>query len=141
MNQEKQEMQKSDIEKFIFVKSSAIHGNGIFTSVDIPSGTPILNISGEVISGYECERREEEENNVYIFWNGDDSFIDTSATNKIKYINHNCNYNCDVMESNGDQLILVATKEISSGEELTIDYGYEEIYESCTCVVCDNKNK
>lgn len=127
------------LEKYIYVKTSVIHGSGIFTSVDIPSGTPLIRITGEIISGEECERREEEENNVYIFWNGDDRFIDTSLTEKIKFINHNCNYNCDV-EGFEDELILVASRDISSGEELTIDYGYEEIYEGCTCFDCFNKN-
>lgn len=134
-------MQNSNLEKFIYVQTSSIHGSGIFTSIDIPVGTPILKISGEVISGDECERREEEENNVYIFWNGDDCYIDTATTSKIKYINHNCNYNCDIIEAHDNQLLLVSTKEISSGEELTIDYGYDEIYESCSCFVCDSKNK
>lgn len=134
-------MQHSDFEKQLYIYESRIHGKGIFTSIDIPEGTPVLKISGEIISGDECERREEEENNVYIFWNGDDSYIDTATTDKIKYINHRCEYNCDVIESENNQLMLVATKNINAGEELTIDYGYDEIYDVCPCVVCDNKNQ
>lgn len=129
-----------NIEEHIFVKSSDIHGSGIFTSIPIPAGTRVMKISGEVISGDECERREEEENNVYIFWNGDDCFIDTASTDKIKYINHNCDYNCDIIAGKNDDLLLITTKEIKSGEELTIDYGYDEIYESCSCSLCYNKN-
>lgn len=128
-----------EFEKYIFVRNSLIHGNGLFTSRDIPQGTPLMLITGEVISGDECERREDEENNVYIFWNGDDCFIDTSSTDKIKYINHKCDFNCDISEID-DQLVLVAARNIASGEELTIDYGYEEIYESCSCNECLNKN-
>lgn len=123
----------------IFVNSSSIHGNGIFTSLPISRGTKILQIAGEIISGDECERREEEENNVYIFWNGDDCYIDTASSNKIKYINHRCDYNCDVVEGKGNSLFLVAAKDIPAGEELTIDYGYEEIYEYCSCTHCENK--
>lgn len=130
-----------NIEQAIIVKNSPIHGSGIFTSVDIPANTRIMKISGEIISGEECERREEEENNVYIFWNGDDSYIDTADSDKIKYINHRCDYNCDVIEGKNNDLYLTASRNISAGEELTIDYGYDEIYNYCSCLSCENKEK
>ena len=127
-----------DLEQFVFVKNSSLHGKGIFTSVDIPKNKITMPIIGEVISGDECERREEEENNVYIFWNGD-TYIDTAMTEKIKYINHNCNFNCDVIERDENSLSLIAYRNIKAGEELTIDYGYEEIYENCKCGKCKTK--
>lgn len=92
-----------------------------------------------MISGKECERREEYENNVYIFWNGDECFIDTAGTDKIKFINHRCYYNCEVVESDDQNLFLAAARDISPEEELTIDYGYQEIYSSCSCNSCLNK--
>ncbi len=126
---------KNNFEKFVEVSSSDIHGFGIFTTVDIPKNAPIMVIEGEVISGDECERREIEYDNVYIFWNGD-NYIDTSMTRKIKYINHNCDYNCEVVDRDENSLLLIADRDISAGEELTIDYGYEEIYENCQCALC-----
>ena len=128
-------MEKFALEKYVVVKDSKIHGKGIFTTVDIPEGKRIMVIEGEVISGDECERREEEENNVYIFWNGD-TYIDTAMTDKIKYINHECDCNCDVLDRNKNSLWLVAYRDIKAGEELTIDYGYDEIYEYCKCSLC-----
>lgn len=127
-------MKQLNLEEYMYVKSSEIHGSGLFTSVDIPRGTEIMIISGEVISGEECEKREED-GNVYIFWNGD-NYIDTSNTDKIKFINHNCNYNCDILDRDENSLLLISTKNISAGEELTIDYGYDEIYEFCNCKKC-----
>ena len=121
-------------ETYIEVKSSNIHGKGLFTNKFIPKGQAIMIISGEVIDEQECIRREEE-NNVYIFWNGD-SYIDTSKTEKIKYINHNCDFNCEVLDRDEISLLLVAYKDINNGEELTIDYGYEEIYKTCGCSLC-----
>ena len=125
-----------DLEQFVYVKDSLIHGTGIFTSIDILAGSKIIIIKGEAIDGNECERREEEYNNVYIFWNGDDCYIDTAMTKKIKYINHNCNFNCDVEDNDEQSLLLIAYKDIKAGEELTIDYGYDEIYEYCKCAKC-----
>ena len=130
--------QTNNFEDFVFVKDSSVHGKGIFTSKDIPKKRTIMPIIGEIISGKECERREEEENNVYIFWNGW-KYIDTSKTDKIRYINHNCNFNCDVIDRKDKKLYLIAYREIKAGEELTIDYGYDDIYETCTCEKCKPK--
>jgi SET domain-containing protein len=124
-----------EINKLVLVKPSGIHGKGLFAAADIPAGINVLVISGEVIDEDECIRREEEEGNVYIFWNGD-NYIDTVATDKIKYINHNCDYNCEVTDRDDSTLFLTAAADIKAGDELTIDYGYEEIYTYCTCETC-----
>lgn len=121
-------------ENHVIVRPSNIHGQGIFTTIDITCGSEIMIIDGEVISEEECIRREEE-GNVYIFWN-ETHYIDTYNTKKIKYINHKCDFNCEVVETENDGLLLAASKDIAAGEELTIDYGYDEIYEACQCALC-----
>jgi len=121
------------------VKESSVHGKGLFAKENLNDGQKIIEIKGDVIDADECVRRENE-GNVYIFWQDDDIYIDTIKSEKIKYINHSCKYNCDVIE-NAEKLILIATKNISAGEELTIDYGYDEIYQYCSCISCDNKEK
>jgi len=126
---------KKDWGKSVRVRPSQIEGKGIFAAKDIPAGELVMVISGEVISGKECERREEEDDNVYIFWNGR-YYIDTANTKKIKYINHNCEPNCEVMERDKESLNLVSVREIKAGEEITMDYGYDEIYEICNCSIC-----
>jgi len=127
--------EENTFEKSVVVKESDIHGKGLFTSSFIPQDSIVMIISGEVISEDECVRREEEENNVYIFYNGD-TYIDTVNTDKIKYINHSCNCTCNVLERDEETLYLSAARDINPGEELTIDYGYEEIYELCNCEIC-----
>jgi SET domain-containing protein len=129
----------ADYKEYVHVKESLIHGKGIFISKPVREGEKIMDISGDVIDGYECERREDEENNVYIFWNGDNCYIDTSMTDYIKYINHDCEFNCDVVESDNGGLMLIAYRNIKAGDELTIDYGYEDIYDDCECNTCYSK--
>ena len=121
--------------KFVQVQESEIHGKGIFTTADIQCGKDIMVIKGEVISEEECIRREENENNVYIFWN-EINYIDVNNTDVIKYINHKCDCNCEVDEGDETSLTLIASRDIKTGEELTIDYGYDEIYEYCKCEYC-----
>ncbi|MBU0559558.1 MAG: SET domain-containing protein [Bacteroidetes bacterium] len=119
----------------VVVRYSPIEGKGIFAVNIIPAGELVLIIEGEVISGGECELREENDNNVYIFWNGD-YYIDTINTDKIKYINHCCEPNCEVLDRDENSLNLVAQRDIMEGEEITMDYGYDEIYEMCNCKIC-----
>jgi len=123
----------------LMVQESLLHGKGIFTTVDIPEGEIVMVITGEVIDGNECERREEEEDNFYIFWNGDDNYIDTAKSKVARYLNHLCEPNCYVDEKNELSLYLISDRFISAGEEITIDYDYEEIYENCTCNLCQKK--
>ena len=129
---------KKDFEELIEVRDSKIHGKGIFSTGFIPKGELVMIIRGDVIDEDECMRREDEEDNVYIFWNGD-TYIDTNNYGKIRYINHDCEPNCDVIDRDEDTLNLVAAKNILPGEELVIDYGYEEIYEDCSCNTCLEK--
>ncbi len=126
--------EKEYFENFLYATESGIHGRGLFTSVGINEGQKIMIIKGETISGDECEIREEV-GNVYIFWNGE-TYIDTAMTNKIKFINHNCKCNCYVIDRDEESLVLIAARDIEPDEELTIDYGYEEIYELCRCEIC-----
>jgi len=126
--------------KNVVVKKSGIHGKGIFAGTDFKKNSFIMWIKGDVIDGGECLRRENEENNVYIFWNGD-TYIDTANSKKIRYINHNCSPNCEVEDGDEKRLKLFAARKIKKGEELTIDYGYEEIYDGCKCSTCKRKSK
>lgn len=126
-----------NFESKVSVLSSSIHGLGIFTVTEIPENKTIMEISGEIIDEKECVRRENEENNVYIFWNGD-SYIDAAESDKIRYINHCCDPNCEVVEDNNKRLYLKSIRKIISGEELTIDYGYPEIYKECGCLYCSS---
>ncbi|MBC8043058.1 MAG: SET domain-containing protein [Rhizobacter sp.] len=115
----------------LFVQNSSIEGKGIFTAKSAAAGERLMIITGETIDDEESDRREDEENNFYIFWNGDNCYIDTAQTEKIKFINHSCHPNASVLDRDRDSLYLVASRNIEAGEELTIDYGYDEIYLTC----------
>jgi hypothetical protein len=126
--------------KNLTVKDSSVHGMGLFSTIDHEEGQIITIISGELINADECVKREDE-GNVYIFYKDEDEYIDASNHSQLRYLNHSCNYNCDIDEDENGNLILFAASDIRSGEELTIDYGYDEIYDYCSCSDCENKSE
>ncbi len=124
--------------KNLTVKDSSVHGLGLFSKIKFNKNEIITIISGELINGNECVRRENE-GNVYIFYKDEDEYIDASMHPQLKYLNHSCNYNCNIDEDRNGNLILIADSDIEPYEELTIDYGYDEIYNYCSCSNCENK--
>ena len=124
----------------LIVKNSKVHGLGLFSEIDYREGQIITSIVGEIINSDECIRREDE-GNVYIFYKDEDEYIDASNHLQLRYLNHSCNYNCDIEEDEDGNLMLFASEDIQAGEELTIDYGYDEIYSYCSCNDCDNKTE
>lgn len=117
--------------EYVVVKDSAIDGKGVFATKNCEAGEALMIIAGESIDADECLRRETEEGNVYIFYNDDDRYIDVAKTETIRYLNHSCEPNAEVRARDGDSLYLVARRAIAAGEEITIDYGYDEIYALC----------
>lgn len=122
------------------VLESDLHGKGLFITTNIKEGSYITTIDGENIDANECVRRENEEDNVYIFYKNDNEYIDVSQNQLLRFLNHACDYNCDIDEDENGNLVLFAVTDIPAGSELTIDYGYDEIYNYCSCSECDNKS-
>ena len=134
------------------VKTSKIHGSGIFATEDIKKGTSIIEYIGEKITKKEGDKRSDrrirrylnskETGSVYIFELNTRYDIDGSfAYNKARYINHSCNPNCEVDIIKG-RIWISSIKRIKKGEELSYDYGYsfeKEDYEDHICK-CGTRN-
>ncbi len=114
------------------LRSSTIHGRGLYASKAIPSGTKIIEYLGERITKVESERREklrvEREKRgdgcVYVFELNKRHDLDGSmAWNTARLINHSCEGNCESQNIRG-HIWIVATRDIAEGEELTFDYGF-----------------
>ncbi len=117
------------------VKSSKIHGTGVFATRDIKKNTNIIEYIGEKIKKSEGDRRSERRikkylnsettGSVYIFELNKKYDIDGSPLyNKARYINHSCDPNCEVDIIN-NQIWISSIKKIKKGQELSYDYGYE----------------
>lgn len=131
------------------VRASALHGRGVFARARIPSGTRLLEYTGEHISKEESLRRCLA-GNVFIIGLDDEWDIDGAVgENPARFVNHSCEPNCEAVieedialevedetPANAGQLrptgiasqsriFIEAIREIAPGEELTFNYGYD----------------
>jgi SET domain-containing protein len=113
--------------------SSPIHGTGGFAKTSISKGSRVIEYVGERIDKRESLRRCEQ-NNVYIFALGPEFDLDGNVTwNPARFLNHSCAPNCDAALQEG-RLWIVANRNISPGEELTFNYGFDlESYRDYPC--------
>lgn len=120
---------------YIMRRRSVIHGHGIYARQDILKGTRVIEYVGECITKAEAERRSDvflkaaqgnvERGAVYIFELNKRYDIDGNVSyNTAKYINHSCEPNCEAENIRG-KIWTIACKDISKGEELTYNYGYD----------------
>lgn len=104
--------------KAIYVDSSTVHGKGIFAARPIKKG--------EVIGHYKTRKTKlTAEENPYVVEIYDDEGNLSGhrlGTNDFKYINHSTTPNTDMV---GDELQMVALRDIDEDEELTWYYGPE----------------
>ena len=111
----------------IVIKTSAIHGKGVFVAKKINKGAAIVEYKGERISWKKAESRHPHDpnqpNHTFYFSLEDGRVIDAKkGGNAARWINHSCKPNCEAEEI-GEQVFIKAIKKIKAGEELTYDYG------------------
>lgn len=126
------------------VRSSGIHGRGVFATRDIPADTKIIEYLGEKIDKEESDIRgwaqmdrhnETGEAAVYIFTLDDDWDIDGNVPeNAARLINHGCDVNCEAYIEDGS-IWIWAIRDIPKDEELLFNYGFDlDNWEDHPCV-------
>lgn len=108
--------------KFLFKSKSQIHGRGIFTAKDISAHETFYKIPLEHIL------HEPKKGCAFI---GNNTWV--SDEEVLNYVNHSCNPNSVLELSEIPRL--VASRKISIGEEISVDYGLTE--NSGTNVPCN----
>jgi hypothetical protein len=110
------------------VKTSRIHGRGVYAKRKIAKGERIIEYKGERISWREADRRppsDPKDPNHTFFFALDDGkrVIDAKVRgNAARWINHSCDPNCETEEEEG-RVFIQALRDIRRGEELFYDYG------------------
>ena len=115
----------------VVVKSSPIHGKGVFVAKPIKKGQAIIEYKGERISWKLAEKRHphdpKDPNHTFYFGLEDGSTIDAKyGGNAAMWANHSCKPNCEALEEDfgkTTKVFLYAKKNIEAGDELFYDYG------------------
>ncbi len=111
------------------VRSSPVHGSGVFATRRIRKNSRIIEYQGERISLKEADVRYEEDPSahpiVLLFTVNKRIYIDAEVGgNEARYINHSCAPNCEAVITEG-RIFIHALRTIATGEELSYDYNLE----------------
>lgn len=118
------------------VRSSHIHGRGVFAARRIRKGTRIVEYTGERIDNDEADRRYDEtgmkRHHTFLFTLDKNTVIDGAVERgggDASYINHSCEPNCEAVIT-GRRIYIHALETIEPGTELAYDYQYERTGEN-----------
>jgi SET domain-containing protein len=109
----------------LMIRSSSLHGAGVYTSTPIAKGTRILEYSGPRITAKQADRLYADGDVTYLFgMDGGKTIID--GFGMAAFVNHSCDPNCETDQIDR-RIWIIALRDIAGGEELTYDYN---IYDS-----------
>ena len=109
------------------VRSSPVHGRGVFARVSIRKGERLLEYRGRRISEERADDLypddESKPAHTFLFLLDDGTVIDANVSgNSARWINHSCDPNCETEEDENGRVWIDATRSIRPGEELFYDY-------------------
>ncbi len=132
----------------LIAKRSHIHGWGLFTKVDIPKNSMVVEYMGETIRQLVADRREREYErsgigSCYMFRLDLQRIVDATMIGCMaRFMNHCCQPNAYAKVINVDlgsgiekKIIIFAQRDIVANEEITYDYKFpvEDGSLRCTC--------
>jgi len=109
------------------VRSSGIHGRGVFAAEKIRKGTVIMEYKGQRASWDEAMSRPHSDPgdpaHTFLFELDDGRVIDAAVRgNAARWINHSCDPNCGTFEDDDGRVFIEAKRTIRPGDELCYDY-------------------
>jgi SET domain-containing protein len=104
----------------LMIRSSSLHGAGVYTSAPIAKGTRILEYSGPRITAKQADGLYADGDVTYLFgMDGGNTIID--GFGMAAFVNHSCDPNCETDQIDR-RIWIIALRDIAGGEELTYDY-------------------
>jgi SET domain-containing protein len=111
---------------------SRIQGWGLYAGEDIPANRKVIEYTGEKLNPRRRQRREQEgSKDLFIldhYWTLDGAVGGSGA----ELVNHSCDPNlvCRIMKGH---ILYFSRRAIRQGEELTIDYNYDDTDKLMKC--------
>ena len=117
----------------IAVRSSEIHGKGVFVAKPIKKGAPIIEYKGKRISWKEAERIHphdpKQPNHTFYFSLDDGRVVDANqGGHAARWFNHSCKPHCETQEERYDgkpRVFIFAKRALKVGQELFYDYSLD----------------
>ena len=113
----------------LFVARSKIHGLGLFAGEDIEWGRRVIQYRGEPLSLKEAKRRQRFYDSIgftCLIQFGDGLGIDgISGGNESRFINHSDKPNLGAIRETKWHIVFYSLDDISEGDELTFNYGFD----------------
>jgi SET domain-containing protein len=105
----------------IEVRSSSIHGHGVFATRPIRRGRRIIEYVGARMPWAAAEKTEGP--HTFLFGLSDSNKVINAEIggNDSRWINHSCEPNCEAIEEDG-RVFIYALRDLQPGEELFYDY-------------------
>jgi SET domain-containing protein len=104
----------------LMIRSSSLHGAGVYASAPIAKGTRILEYSGPRITAKQADGLYADGDVTYLFgMDGGKTIID--GFGMAAFVNHSCDPNCETDQIK-KRIWIIALRDIAGGEELTYDY-------------------
>ena len=120
---------KVGVRERLVLRSSKIHGKGVFAKRPIRKGTQVLEYTGKIVSREEADeigtKTVDGHTHTMLFTIDDDKVIDGNVGGDAKYINHSCDPNCEAIQYDDDTIWIESLRAIPKGQEITYDYHLE----------------
>jgi uncharacterized protein len=108
----------------VSTRNSKIHGIGVFANTSIAAGRVLARYDGKILTAEEV-KRELAASNRCLLELPDGRVIDGSASKELgRFFNYSCDPSANLEFREGVPLI-VSSRPIARGEEITIDYGFD----------------
>lgn len=106
------------------VRTSPLHGDGLFAAEDIPWGRKIIAYRGTIVGDKEAARRIGEGATAVMALGRDQNIDGFDNGNGAAFANHSRQApNCFLLREKGEVWLVAGVDGIKAGEELTYDYG------------------
>ena len=104
----------------LVIRSSSLHGAGVYTTSPIAEGSRILEYTGPRLRAKQTDGMYADSEVTYLFGMDDGKTV-IDGFGMAAFVNHSCQPNCDTDQID-DRVWIIALRDIAAGEELTYDY-------------------
>src|SRR5262252_2789178 len=104
----------------LIIRSSSLHGAGVYTTAPLAQGTHVLEYTGPRITAEQSEGLYADSEVTYLFSMDDEKTV-IDGFGMAAFVNHSCDPNCETDQID-DRVWIIALRDINAEEELTYDY-------------------